>query len=311
MCRLLCVLLSVFFVAQVSANSFAIFRDAQGVASLSLVNDEGVITKNSSLHFTFPFPLVETTVDQAHRRIYIIAFPKNVAGAQLYILDEQLNVVFSGVSQTVTYFDLQYSPGQDAIYGIAVNGTYGRVLSNFTLNSTVTYRPLQALPYMWYVNASTYDSKTNTYYGLLNYFPGHPNSTLAQKLAVGNFSSPRANTEFVDLTVGSAAYNVTVHFIVWSSPAQTLYGLAQLDTTTVALVIIDPITGLCVAVGLVRDATTGPLIASPTEPVLYAWIHTTTGARVFGRFDLTLFEFEPLEAYTDGSITAAAAPVTW
>jgi hypothetical protein len=300
------------FAAQVQANSFAIFRDAQGVASLSLVDDNGVTLLNSSLHFTFPFPLVETTVDQVHQRIYIITFPKGVAGAQLYILNSQLSVAFSGVSTDVQYFDLQYSPGQDAVYGIAVNGTYGRVLSNFTLNSTVNYRPLQALPYMWYVNASTYDPKTNTYFGLLNYFPGHPESTLAQKLAVGNFSSARGGTSFVDLTVGSTAYNLTLHFIVWSTPTQTLYGLAQLDATTVALVTVDPLTGVCVAVGLVHGAKTGPLVASLTlsEPTLFAWLQIGTSL-VFGRFDLALFEFEVLQTYNDGRIVAGAAPVSW
>ena len=298
------------FATKVSANSFAIFQDAQGVASLSLVDDFGNFIRNSSLHFTFPFPLVETTVDQNSRQIYIIAFPKTVPGAQLYILNEQLSVVFSGVSQGLQYFDLQYSPAQNAVYGIAVNGTYGRVLSNFTLNTTVTARPLQALPYMWYVNASSYDPKNNIYYGLLNNFPGHPNSTTAQKLAVGNFSTPRADTQFVDLFTNGTP--ITVHFVVWSTPAQELFGLAQYDATTVALVIIDPTTGHCVIIALVPNTTTGPLVASPSSLVLTAWLQGTSGqGRIFGHFDLSLSEFAVQQTFSDGQITAAAAPVTW
>ncbi len=42
------------------------------------------------------------------------------------------------------------------------------------------------------MNASSFDSMTDTYYGLLNNFPGQPDSTLDQKLVVADFSNTAA-----------------------------------------------------------------------------------------------------------------------
>ena len=87
-----------------------------------------------------------------------------------------------------SYFDLESSPKQNTYFGIAVSSPYGRVLSQFDIYNPTEYQALSTLPYMWFVNASTFDRQACRYYGLLNYnLPGVPNSTTAQKLAIGNF----------------------------------------------------------------------------------------------------------------------------
>ena len=132
-----------------------------------------------------------------------------------------------------------------------------------------------------------------------------------RRLGVRRYAStPRADTQFVDLFTNGTP--ITVHFVVWSIPAQELFGLAQYDATTVALVIIDPTTGHCVIIALVPNTTTGPLVASPSSLVLTAWLQGTSGqGRIFGHFDLSLSEFAVQQTFSDGQITAAAAPVTW
>jgi hypothetical protein len=129
---------------------------------------------------------------------------------------------------TVQYFDLQFTAAQNTFCGIAVNGTYGHILSNFlTLGSNVTFRPIQALPYMPFVNASTCNTKDDIYYGLLNNFPHQSNSTTAQKLAVGNFFSATASAASSDLVFISSRTSPVIRFISFSPLEAQLYCLAQ------------------------------------------------------------------------------------
>jgi len=288
----------------VNATFFAVLQDQTGEATLSLFSLAGEVIRTSSLHFVFRFPLVEATADPVQHQIYLVAFPNSEPGAVLYILDEQLNVASTIKSPDLIFFDLQYSTSQNAIYGIAVNGTYGRVLSNFTIGSTITAQPIAALPYMWFVNASTYDLRNNRYFGLLKNFVQQPNATDAQKLAVGSFSNPLGPTVFVDLDT-----ELIIYFIAWSDPAQTLYGLAAVDDVSVTFVTIDVITGAVARKGSpIPMATVGPIFASPTEPALFAWLHINRVGRVYGRFDITENRFGALNTYRDDIVVAAVAP---
>ncbi len=302
-----------------SSSNFVVLQDpATSIASFVLVDStSGSIVQNSSLHFAFPFPLLETTVDNERKEISVVAYPKNASGAVLYVLDANLTVTQTLVQTALDFFDLQHSADRHTFFGIAVNGTYGRVLSDFTFDfaaSSVHARPLAALPYMWYVNASSYDQKRNIYFGLLNNFPRQPNSTSAQKLAVGNYSHGLPPfTAFVDLFTSSGPTAAIIHFVAWSASAQQLLGLAQYDATTVALVTIDPTSGHYAVVGIARGYTVGPIAADSDDLALYAWLQsvgTTGSGRVYGRWHLSNGEFEVILAHPNDPVYVAAATHT-
>jgi hypothetical protein len=92
--------------------------------------------------------------DQTSNTWFLVTYPTG-AGATVYQLDgNTLAVVKKWTPATLSLFDLQFSPAQGAMFGIAVSGTYGRILSQFTLSpssSDITARSLFTLPNMWYV----------------------------------------------------------------------------------------------------------------------------------------------------------------
>ena len=316
---LLLFVLALASLSLVSSKFFAILQDSSGTASFNIFDDAGNVLQRSSIHFIFPFPLIETTADPVHKQIYVIGYPKGVDGAALYVFDGELNLVSSDVSKAVQYFDLQYSAAQNTFYGITVNGTYGRILSNFlTLGSNVSYRPIQALPFMWYVNASCYNSERDIYYALLNNFPHQPNSTTAQKLALGNFSSVHPSALFADLVFLSLGAPPVIHFISLSPLDEQLYGLAQCDNQTVAIVRIDYMGGSVAvyeAVGFASPYTTGAMHACASNCssyVVYASLrHAVSGQRVFGGFGSHLWNFVPLQQYADTDVVAGTARLDW
>ena len=318
---LLLLLLALASLSLVSSKFFAILQNSSGSASFNVFDDAGHVLQRSSTHFVFPFPLIETTADSNHEQIYVIGYPKGADGAALYVFDTELNRVSSEVSKTVQYFDLQYSAAQNTFYGIAVNGTYGRILSNFlTLGSNVTYRPIQALPYMWYVNASSYNSQRDIYYALLNNFPHQPNSTAAQKLAVGSFASVHSHSSalFYDLVFPSLAPPPVIHFISFSPLDQQLYGLAQCDNQTVALVKIDHMresVAVYEVLGVASPYTTGPMHACSincSSHVVYVSLrHAVSGQRVFGGFISHVWEFVALQQYADTDVVAGTVRLDW
>ncbi len=317
--HLLLFVLALAALSPVSSKFFAILQDASGSATFNIFDDSGVVLHSSSTHFVFPFPLIETTADPVHKLIYVIAYPKGEDGAALYVFDARLNLASSHVSKAVEYFDLQYSAAQNTLFGIAVNGTYGRILSNFlTLGSNVSYRPIQALPYMWYVNASSYNIKADIYYGLLNNFPHQPNSTTAQKLAVGNFSSAHSSALFADLVFTSLGAKPAIHFISFSPLEEQLYGLAQYDNRTVALVTIDYMGDSIAAyevLALASPYITGPIHSCASACFnygIYANLqHAVTGQRVFGGFSLHRGKFVPLQQYNDADVVAGVSRLDW
>ena len=143
----------------------------------------------------FSWPSIQMTADRRHNKTYVVLFPDNqpIFQSNLYEIDSntlEVNYVWNNISYW--FFDLQYSSSQSALYGIKVVSTYGRVLSNFTLDketNDITATELFSIPYMWYVNASTYDVVNNRYFALINYFPYLPESVLDQQLVVADFSS--------------------------------------------------------------------------------------------------------------------------
>jgi len=207
----------------VSAQVFVVRQSPAGAAALQVLDaDTGGVLVTGNLSWDFPAPLVETTWDAEDSQILVVSFPDNVP--TVWKLDATLTLLDTW-TPSFELFDLQFSPGQSALYGIQVSSKYGRVLTQFTYGSNSS-NALFTLPYMWYVNASTFDRSTNTYYGLLNNFPGFPNSTVSQKLVVGEFSNPQApvaSTIDLDNSTG-----LTLHFVSWW--AGSLYGLALSQT---------------------------------------------------------------------------------
>lgn len=146
-----------------------------GNSSFSLIDaEDATLVAVSSLAFPYQDPYVETC-GAADAGFYVVGFPTGAPGAILYQLDSHLNLVrtWAQPADGLTFFDLQWSASLDALFGIAVNGTYGRVISRFDISGpeVVAAASLFTLPTMTFVNASAFDQAAATYYGLLNYFP--------------------------------------------------------------------------------------------------------------------------------------------
>ncbi len=187
-----------------SSNMVAVRQDPSGKAtidSMKPLTAEVVLTSNVS--FTFSWPLVQMTSDTSRQEFYITTYPADMPGAVLYKLDRKLNVMHSWSATPFSFFDLQYSVNQATLYGIYVSSTYGRVLTNYTADLTsneIVGQQLFELPYMWYVNASSFHQRTSTYFALINNFPGKSNSTNEQQLIVADFSK--------DISVAQPVVNV-------------------------------------------------------------------------------------------------------
>jgi hypothetical protein len=186
----------------------------------------GIVTKQSKEKFVFDWPLVEMTSDANTEDVYVVTYPEGYPGPVLYHLDHNLNLIYSWVNTAYSFFDLQYSPQQSAMYGILVTTSYGRALSNFTLDQQgdlITASELYTLPYMWYVNASSFDAENSRYFALINNFPGFENSTLDQQLIVADFSK---DAKEVAPQVGLfpiASQDMLVQFVTYSHSLRTLF----------------------------------------------------------------------------------------
>ncbi|CUG90114.1 Hypothetical protein, putative [Bodo saltans] len=269
--------------------------NATAVASIVVFSGNGTVVATSPVQWTFSFPHVEVSVDSNTQQIYVITFPAATNNnATLFVLPFDLSTVETFVTTNgLKYFDLQFSPLQDVFYGITVSGQYGRVLSRFTSftgPNGVEYTPISALPYMWYVNASTFDPQTSRYFGLLNEFPGTPNASHYQQLAVGMYGTINASgTMFLDLAVNVSTNmepNTTlqVRFIAWSSPTATLFGYADN-----VIVSIDLNTGsITPLVWFVFGTIAETFFASDTRPELTAFfVSSYGGTRMMAKFDVS------------------------
>lgn len=221
-------------------------QDSAMIGNVEKVDPEtGATLVKSSVNFEFKWPLVEMTSDKKKQETYVITFPDDAPGPVLYYFDEQLNEKYAWKNVEYSFFDLQYAPQQETLYGIKVTSSYGRVLSNFVAdvaNDAVIATELFELPYMWYVNASTINPVDTVYYGLINNFPGFDNSTLDQQLVVADFSGfhppataavkhanasgtdpDAANVVPIRAAGSSTAMGMIVQFISYSSEDSVLY----------------------------------------------------------------------------------------
>jgi len=278
-------LVSVCFVALTTTTAsaygdvFAILQDTAGVASVVVYNATADVKATSPLHWNFRWPVTEVTVNTLKKQVSVITFPNPTGQATLFTFDFGLGApVNTQVSSDFSYFDLQFSPKQNVYYGIAVSSAYGRVLSKFTdFNEPVAHTPIQALPYMWYVNASTFDIENSRYYSLINNFPGFPNSTNEQMLAIGHFGESTPRVEFVKLTLDSG---VLIRFIAYSNPTKRLFAFANVGAYgSAAILELDPVTGQTVVCASYDNLEAQPLYASLKTPTLQFFAYNTASQR--------------------------------
>jgi len=221
---------------------FLVERGVQtGLATMTSFNiSTGKTIGTSPTHFRYPVPLVQTTTGLG--AIYVITFPTDATGPVLYLLNSKtLALVREVVNTPFSFFDLQFCNLQKVLYGIFVSSRYGRELSMITVSdSGVVAKPFFSLPFMWYVNASSFDQKSLTYFALINNFPGQPNSTSDQRLIVAE-----VRQEPQKVTVHPLPHpetNYIFKFISWTPSAQKLFGLA-ISGTTALIATIDTASG--------------------------------------------------------------------
>eukprot|EP01039_Chlorochromonas_danica_P009861 gene9861-10908_t len=195
---------------------------------ISLNTETGKIKQESNTTITFDWPYVELTTDKTSQRTYIVSFPDGSDGPILYEFDSQLKLTQTWDKTDYSFFDLQYAANQKTLYGIKVVSTYGRVISRFTATpgaDAVTAEELFTLPYMWYVNAPSFDQVNERYFALCSYFPGHPETVSDQKIITCDTKVPTANCTVVDIINTAGA----IEFIAYSSLTKNLYFSSLLD----------------------------------------------------------------------------------
>lgn len=303
---LLCVSGSVLVVEQTPSTGEAKLR------LLSSVTGETLAT--SSVTFHYPAPLVETTVDPTTGEFYLVTYPTEAKGAVLFELDSSLNLK-QKLEPSEQFFDLQYSTGMETLYGIFVSSRYGRILSNFTFTSqSSSVQKHYTLPYMWYVNASSFDQSTSTYFALLNNFPGFPNSTSDQLLAVANFGASSGFSIFPLAIDGlsSTGNKIIFKFFAWSAEQSQLYGLA-FGKTKALLAAIDTTSGSAELLTTYPDVQDiGPSFVTETnfcafitssvdmKKSLVCWDLETVVAKVVKTYDEVDLIFGAATYYADG-----------
>lgn len=274
--------------ASAFGDVFAVLQDTTGVASVVVYNATGEVKATSPLHWNFRWPVTEATVNTLKKQVSVITFPNPTAKATLFTFDFGLGApANTQVSSNFSYFDLQFSPSQNVYYGIAVSSAYGRVLSKFTdFNEPVVHTPIQALPYMWYVNASTFDYQSSRYYSLINNFPGFPNSTSEQMLAIGHFGESTPRVEIVKMALPST--DILLRFIAFSNPTKRLFAIANdgTDGSTVILELDHRFHEYVVRAKF-PNTIAQPLYASVKTPTLHFFAqNTATNQRDFIHVDI-------------------------
>lgn len=300
----------------VSAGTFfALVQDpSTSAASAFVYSTNGSLVAYASLGWDFLWPLVEVSADIANQKVYVVRYPYPTGNVTLYKIAYDLSSMEPLVSSGLGYFDLEYSAGQNTHYGVTVSSPYGRDISHFTdFNAPVQHTVITSLPYMWFVNASTFDSGATRYFGLLNYaLPGTPNVTAQQQLAVGAYANPQAqSTEFLTLTLNPTQLVPTplIRFISWSEPAQTLYGLAIDNLGAAILVSIDTTTGVFTELIAYEGSIAQPMVASSKRAELFAFVATTGGPRQLLRFDVSssTATVEVVASYSDDLLVSGVA----
>jgi hypothetical protein len=241
-----------------------------------------VVATSDVENFQFSWPLIQMTSNTKDEETYIVSYPDSNPGAVLFHLDSNLHQIYSWDNISFSFFDLQYSNLQSTLYGIYVSSTYGRVLSNFTVDAkadSVSVNQLFTLPYMWYVNASSFHHPSCHYYALINYFPGHPESTLDQQLVVADFSKDATDVApkvTISLITGAGGI---VQFIGYSDHYNQLFfaGMSS-DSTTAIVGVLNVHNGIVSKILLKTPAcAVGPLVVDDKNHSLTFYVKSADG----------------------------------
>lgn len=256
----------------------AVHQDAERLGKLSLIDSNtGNLVKTSSCGVTFGWPSVEMTADAGSGKVFVVVFPDASGKSELHLLNGELEVQASWTNTSYWLFDLQYAPKQDALYGIKVVSTYGRVISNFTAvigEDSVGSTELFAMPYMWYVNATSFDTAGNRYFALGNNFADLP-FAYAQKIVTCDLSKDIAvaqpDCKVIDVSNSSG----TIQFIGYSGKTSSLY-FAGYQGDQVHVGILDSNTGKIVRnLFTIKAAAVGPLVVEDSADRLSVFIRST------------------------------------
>lgn len=273
----------------VSARVATIHQDGKKVGTFDVIDSlSGKIVAQQKPQFlsdslVFSWPYAEMTADFTRKEVYAVVFPDNSNNSILYQLNEELDTLKTWSSTPFWFFDLQFLPRQQSLYGIKVVSTYGRVFSKFAQDpanaDALVATELFTLPYMWYVNASSVDIVKDRYFALVNYFPGHPESTVDQKLLVAQLQPSRnaSNQQFavVDIKTNSAVD--VIHFISYSLSVSSLFALSLNQQRQAVVSKVDVDTGVVVSVEWTIDNVSelGPMIADDDNRDVVFFIKST------------------------------------
>jgi hypothetical protein len=276
-----------FLLATVEAKFVTMRQDSARNGYFDVIDSlSGEVVHHSSAEpIIFGWPYCEMTSDQLGQRAFAVIFPDNSNNSVLYELNRDLQVTHTYPNTPFWFFDLQYSPKEKSLYGIKVTSTYGRVVSQFQTPSEdsepLIATELVTLPYMWYVNASTFDDVNNRYFALINYFPGHPESTLNQKLLISTMEGSEVPKDytFFDMESSTSPQGI-LQFITYSKHSKELYfASVSQDLTTVFVGILCQKTAKVKTVLATFNAfSVGPLTVDDKEGVLTVFVKLHQGA---------------------------------
>lgn len=277
-----------FFLHFVSGSKVVTIRqDAQRFGAIEQYNDGKVVASSNVDAFQFYWPSIEMTSNTKDKEVYVVAFVDTSPNPILYLLNSTLQVQFQWDTIPYWFFDLQYSTSQNTLYGVYVASTFGRVISQFIVNkqnsSDIEVKEIFPAPYMWYINASTIDQSTNTYYALLNYFPGQPGYTPAQKLAVVQLTDPtKPKSSVYDIkTSNENAQYITAQFIGFSVASNELFFAGFVTNESTAVVgTLDTLTGCVKKTFWTADASlVGPLVVDDSTQTLSVYTLNVSGKK--------------------------------
>lgn len=273
----------------VSGTKLSVVRqDSQRYGTIERYENGKVTATSNVVPYTFKWPHVELTSNTKDKEVYVITFPDTVSGPVLYLLDSDLQVKFTWQNIPYSFFDLQFSNKQDTLFGIYVSSTYGRVISRFNVNkqnsSDIEVKQIFTLPYMWYVNASSYQQSTETYYALINYFPGTEGYTADQQLVildVSNGGSESVGNTYLIKPSDKNPQAVTVQFLGYSAAAKELFFAGTFTNTSTAIIGTFDLSN-----GHVKDviwkksaSAVGPLVVDDAAGVITVYTKDTTGTK--------------------------------
>lgn len=277
-------LLLAYMVAMVSANmpNYVVVtrQTSDNIGYVESMDGEtGRVMFSANISFQFQWPYVQMNTNYANNRVYVLTIPEDSI-PRLYELQSTANALTElglwTIEDGTIIFDLQSSESKNTLFGIKVTGKYQRTLSNIALeaNNKMKITELYDLPEYWYVNASSYDGKKDTYFALINNFPGREESTLEQQLLMVNFtdvqvgeaSSPPA----LLVPIVDEVYHGQLQFIAWYGRFLFAAGI-NLQTNVAYITLIDQATGKTSDLDFMVENVTevGPLVTHSN--------HGTTG----------------------------------